>query len=70
EKSVPLFLFEAGPDAKAHVTGAEGISDVRWFPVQEAQSISAYRNLDVLLKKALDLTGSAGATSDIPEGLV
>ncbi|MFH1078474.1 MAG: NUDIX domain-containing protein [Patescibacteria group bacterium] len=70
DKSVHLFLFEAAPDAKENLPGEEGILEARWFHVTEASTVSGYRNLDVILKKALELTGSAGATSVLGPGLL
>jgi len=70
DKSVHLFLFEAPPDAKEDLPGEEGITEARWFPASEVGAVSGYRNLDVLLKKALELTGSSSVTSVMPPGLL
>ncbi|MBI4139003.1 NUDIX domain-containing protein [Candidatus Uhrbacteria bacterium] len=57
-KTVFLFLFEAPAHAVEELPGTEGITEAAWFPIQQALTVSGYRNLDRLLSKALHLTAS------------
>ncbi len=56
EKTIHHFLFEAPADAEARLTGAEGITEMQWFPIEKAKTISSYRNLDRLFARALAMT--------------
>ncbi|MDQ7814854.1 MAG: NUDIX domain-containing protein [Patescibacteria group bacterium] len=53
QKVVHIFLFEAPPNAKEHLTGEGAIFEGRWVKAQNVFSISGYKNLDRLLARAL-----------------
>ncbi len=53
QKVVHIFLFEAPPDAKEHLTGEGAIFEGKWVKAQNVFSISGYKNLDRLLARAL-----------------
>ncbi len=54
QKTVHFFLFEVPPDAKEHMTGAEGgMWEAKWAPTHQAIITNGYQNLDRLLSKAL-----------------
>ena len=56
QKTVHFFLFEAPPDAQEKMTGVEGgMWEAQWVPVHRAIIINGYRNLDLLLSKAIRL---------------
>jgi len=52
-KVVSLFLFEAPPDAKEHLTGEGAIYEGQWAKMKDVFSVSGYKNLDRLLAGAL-----------------
>ncbi|MFA5185560.1 MAG: NUDIX domain-containing protein [Patescibacteria group bacterium] len=53
QKTVHLFLFEAPPDAKEHLTGEGAIFEGQWVKGYKVFSISSYKNLDRLVARAL-----------------
>ncbi len=55
EKHVHFFLFEAEEKAEAILTGEEGIWDSCWVPKEKVLETSGYKNLERLLRKALQL---------------
>ncbi len=54
-KTVYFFLFEAPPDAKEKMTGAEEMWEAAWVRLDRVFDVSSYRNLDRLLARALRL---------------
>ncbi len=54
-KTVHFFLFEAPPEAQAHIPGTEGIVEAAWIRADRAFASMSYRNMDRILAKALRL---------------
>ncbi len=56
QKTVHFFLFEVSADAQEKMTGVEGgMWEALWVPMHRAIVMNGYRNLDLLLSKAIRL---------------